>query len=489
MEFAHYFTMNILAGHHYNIQLIKIPLLLLVFGDFSKAAKKDSNLALNKPTRQSTTLNWLQLSNYAVDGNFGSSIYQMGARCAQTGGDKTNPWAWWLVDLRKVYTVGSYSFTSRSDANHWYNTNFAVEVSIKDPTTLDGFPARTKASECLVKNTTNPWTIAKFTMQCKKPVRGRYVRVVKYPHKGKLVICEFEVFETAKGVREASTDRINLALVKPTSIDGTSFQTSPSKITKHSQYMAVDGKVDGYMGSAGICYYTFRQVDPRVSPLIPFIVDLEDTYVIDTIFITNCLDHQYRHLQNFSVEVSMQVPPNAQGNPNDSNIQVCFRQIEPVPIGYMVEYKCNQPIAGRYVRLVKFIQSPSKICLCEFQVYGEPFYASSQSTELPTSSTNSLINFGSTQPRNVSVLDADKALTQIWCYVFIKSSGASALELNSIRRKLSHCARSRLGVNINTNSKKYVLTDTQLGECYFVDSVEETKSLPFLDWVIYKLEY
>lgn len=472
-------------GHYCNITVMKIIRLLFVFYviNFSKAANIDLNLALNQKTKQSANDNFGYKSMYAADGDFATAIGS-GARCAQPcGSGSTIPWHWWQVDLQGTYTVGSFSFTCQSDGHHWQNKNFAVEVSTDDPTTLYGFPARTNASECLVKRGTIRWSISRFTMQCKKPVQGRYVRVVKYPGSGKLVICEFEVFEIVKGVRVASTDRKNLALTKPTSIDGITFQASPSvSPEKRSQFMAVDGTVDGYGGGLGLCY-----VSQLVDPLFPFLVDLEDTYLIDTIFITNVLEYEEK-LQNISVEVSMQVPA-----PNDSNIQVCFKQLETLPIGYIVEYKCNQPIVGRYVRLVRFSQSLRVFVLCELQVYGEPLINSTQSTKSITSSTNSPTNLTSTQLSKTSTgvgleLDLDVARIQIWRFDFIKSnySTASFLKDTSVFRMLSHCARNglRMGINSKISPMKYILTNVRSWECCYRNSLEEI----VLHWVVYKIE-
>lgn len=78
---------------------------------------------------------------------------------------------------------------------------------------------------------------------------------------------------------------------------------------------------------------------------------------------------------NFTIEVTMQVPSNVTGYPDysdDADAKICHKQMEPVPMGYTVEYKCKERLIGRYVCLVK-LMSKETVSICELEVYGQPF--------------------------------------------------------------------------------------------------------------------
>lgn len=122
---------------------------------------------------------------------------------------------------------------------------------------------------------TIPFKIPRFALQCEKPVNGRCVRVVKYPLTSNLMICEFEVYGEVKGVRNPTIDRQNLALNKPTSINGATFHgRPPGKVQPRSPFMAVDGNRDGYSSALVKCFCTDKAAD-----IFMFLVDLGDVYI------------------------------------------------------------------------------------------------------------------------------------------------------------------------------------------------------------------
>lgn len=431
----------------------------LILNFFTETGSEDINLALRKPTKQSSTHYYFK-SKYAVDGDFGNNIYRENALCAQTkGSTNDSPWLWWMVDLQKIYTVGSFSYTCRIDADHYQNKMIAVEVSTVDPTTLNGFPGRTNASECLVRNETLAHKIPRFTLQCEKPVKGRYVRVVKYKlGSTKLTICEFEIFEKVKGVRQPTTNRKNVALNKPTSTDGKTFHTrKPGEQQGASPVMAVDGNRDGYSGSQGNCFSSGKS-----EPFAIFLIDLLDVYIVDTIFITNNI-FKPENLKNFTVEVSMLVPTTTITEYSDDySAQVCHRQIETVPFGYTVCYKCKQPIIGRYVRLVKFIEETSVLNLCELEVYGTRYVKP--------------------QPPNGCTISPTR-----WRLDFVKSQGHVPNPIRVSDQILTNaCIRERVMEGVDS-STLFIQMDLLRKTCLFLNNVNEGENFASSYWVIYKL--
>ena len=70
------------------------------------------NLALNKPTNQSST-NHSYASSYAVDGLFNTNALSA-PYCAVTSDPAGGP-NWWMVDLQQVITIGYVVLTNRAD--------------------------------------------------------------------------------------------------------------------------------------------------------------------------------------------------------------------------------------------------------------------------------------------------------------------------------------------------------------------------------------
>ena len=70
------------------------------------------NLALKKPTTQSTTSDFYY-SSYAVDGLFNTNALS-GPYCAVTSDPAGGP-NWWMVDLQQIITIGYVVLTNRAD--------------------------------------------------------------------------------------------------------------------------------------------------------------------------------------------------------------------------------------------------------------------------------------------------------------------------------------------------------------------------------------
>lgn len=68
-----------------------------------------SDLALRKPTNQSSTFENLYTAEFAVDGNYGTDITV--EKCTHTDTNDMNPW--WMVDLQTVYSITSIRIVNR----------------------------------------------------------------------------------------------------------------------------------------------------------------------------------------------------------------------------------------------------------------------------------------------------------------------------------------------------------------------------------------
>ena len=87
-------------------------------------AAKFENVALNRPTEQSSTLGqYYGKSAHAVDGNSNNRIY--GASCTRTN-NEANPW--WRVDLEQERNVFEVKVVNRGDCCGSYLTGFQVRI-------------------------------------------------------------------------------------------------------------------------------------------------------------------------------------------------------------------------------------------------------------------------------------------------------------------------------------------------------------------------
>jgi len=72
------------------------------------------NVALGKPTSQFPVAWFHSFADNAVDGHIGSDVEE--GRCAHPSIDNNNP-AWWMVDLKDVYTIIGIRIFNRNRSN------------------------------------------------------------------------------------------------------------------------------------------------------------------------------------------------------------------------------------------------------------------------------------------------------------------------------------------------------------------------------------
>nr|XP_034317027.1 fucolectin-like [Crassostrea gigas] len=145
-----------------------------------------SNLALNKPAKQSSRFTGegvTYYANLAVDGNNGTDLRV--DKCSHTASGDTNPW--WRVDLMAIYTITSVRIFNRGldkdgkdVSDRLRNVTVTVGLTESDVNTPCGFFA-------------GPGTLSQLVViDCPTLPQGRFVKIsiiTEY-----LTLCEVEVF-------------------------------------------------------------------------------------------------------------------------------------------------------------------------------------------------------------------------------------------------------------------------------------------------------
>lgn len=165
---------------------------LLIIKDFTNLAAsaprlsamtcgaKFENVALNRPTEQSSTLGqYYGKSAHAVDGNSNNRIY--GASCTRTN-NEANPW--WRVDLEQERNVFEVKVVNRGDCCGSYLTGFQVRI---------GNSMANNGNDNSLCDENIPITTGETKrVICKEPIKGRYVNI-RIPAQRTLTLCEVEV--------------------------------------------------------------------------------------------------------------------------------------------------------------------------------------------------------------------------------------------------------------------------------------------------------
>ncbi|XP_067650981.1 uncharacterized protein [Haliotis asinina] len=303
------------------------------------------NIALNKPTKQSSDYRPSMTSDRAVDGNHNTNIVR---DCAHVAVYNEPSLDWWQVDLRQTFLVQTVSITNRGDACNDRLTNFTVEVHTSDPTISNnsGLQLCYWHEDTVGKGLTVDLTCAVNTI-------GRYVRIVKYSSGHRpLTLCEVEVRGTPLHRTCEGMNLPNIALHKPTK------QNSNDDWSKSSD-RAVDGN---HNTNAEV-----RNVELNNKTSMDWWqVDLRQTFLVQIVSITNRWECCHDRLTNFTVEVHTSDPMTS----NNSGIQLCYWHKDTVGRGLTVDLPCAVNTIGRYVRIVKYSRGNKPLTLCEVDVKG-----------------------------------------------------------------------------------------------------------------------
>ncbi|KAK7878044.1 hypothetical protein WMY93_031294 [Mugilogobius chulae] len=287
------------------------------------------NLALRGKASQRDTYGD-DVASRAIDGNRDSNWAHKS--CAITA-STTN--AWWRVDLQNSYMVTSIIITNRGDC--------CAER-------LDG--AQIRVGNSLDNNGNNNPVVAtvshipagvsqNFTLP--EPVEGRYVNVF-LPGSGDkyLQLCEVEVYGKPKPTE------VNLAL--------------RGKATQRDTYgddvasRAIDGNRDSNWAHKS-CAITASTTNAW------WRVDLQNSYMVTSIIITNRGDCCAERLDGAQIRVGNSLDNNGNNNP-------VVATVSHIPAGVSQSFTLPEPVEGRYVNVFLPGSGDKYLQLCEVEVYG-----------------------------------------------------------------------------------------------------------------------
>jgi len=158
------------------------------------------NLALRKPTYQSTTYNQAMIpqcssSSNAVDGNRDPDLFH--CSCSHTNAsspDSPNP-SWWAVDLQALTSVARVIITNRADCCEERLRDFDIGLTDIDPTDKSPDLLTVTERSIIAHYDGFPPGGVPTTIDCDNTASGRYLFVlmtsIDY-----LSICEMEVYAT-----------------------------------------------------------------------------------------------------------------------------------------------------------------------------------------------------------------------------------------------------------------------------------------------------
>lgn len=264
------------------------------------------NVALHKPVRFSSTLEWY-MGDYAVDGENKKTDINF---CFHSGPYDASPW--WSVDLLGYHDVHAVTITNRGDCCGDRLGDFSIHVY-----------AATHVWELCHREPSPMSSGATKTFPCSNPIRGKSVRISKrtlYLH-----FCEVEVLAP-------KPDLVNIAVHKP------------ARQSSTYSHAIADRAVDGNHANAyayGSCSHTaVGQNNPW------WYVDLGARYHIHAVVITNRGDGASR-LTNFQVNVYATNPEDT----GSSRPQRCSYYSGVFPSGESQTLTCTSPLHGRFVQI------------------------------------------------------------------------------------------------------------------------------------------
>ncbi|XP_064639836.1 uncharacterized protein LOC135495302 [Lineus longissimus] len=298
------------------------------------------NLALGKPCSQSSDGDSLiGLCDRANDGMRLTNLNH--GSCTLTGSKMTE--SWWHVDLLSIYQIKKIVIVNRGDTLSDRLKNFNVIITkIFIPFELSKVPS----TLCFSQHAPlKPGEIK--TIYCPNRPIGRHVTIVKQQGQiaEPLTLCEVEVYGTPS--------ENNLAWRK------TVYQSSDlSEPTKHK---AVDGLTSPSFFD-GSCATTSSSLARQW-----WSVDLDKTYKIDRVVITNRADCCVERLRTYRIIVTSSL------NQRDilaSAYNLCSDKRSSMG-GDLIKVKCKPGARGRFLTIVKDDTLGEPLTLCEVEVYGK----------------------------------------------------------------------------------------------------------------------
>jgi hypothetical protein len=298
-----------------------------------------SDLALNKPASQSSTLPGTPAASVVVDGNTDGSF---GDGSVTATNLENNPW--WEVDLGSSAPISSIAVWNRTDCCGSRLTDYWVFVS-NTPFNNSDTPATLAGNVVFSSHQTtapNPSTFINLP----GGTQGRYVRV-QLTSPGYLSLAEVQVMGTG------STTNSDLALNKPASQSSTLPGTPAPSVV-------VDGITDGSFGDGSVTA-TNLENNPWWE------VDLGASVPISSIVVWNRTDCCGSRLSDYWVFVS-NTPFNNSDTPATLAGNVAFNSHQTTAPNPSTNITMPAGLQGRYVRVQ--LTSPGYLSLAEVQVLG-----------------------------------------------------------------------------------------------------------------------
>ncbi|XP_065051329.1 uncharacterized protein LOC135681005 [Rhopilema esculentum] len=295
------------------------------------------NVALNKPTKQSSTFNG-SVPSIAVDGN-SSNMF-----CSQTG-FQTKPW--WRVELMDTYTIEYVSITSRRDCCWSRLRMLQVKVGYS--------PSHAHNKHCAFHSGSFGQGETKDFF-CSTMARGSYVSI-QLLASGYLSLVEVQVFVIDDLIPTFPSSKLtgNIALQKPAKQSSNFFKCINKAACLGGAQMAVDGNFSSIFRN-GTCTHTKRQHNPW------WMVDLSDRHVVRKISLTNRGDCCSNRLQMVEIRVG--------DNPCSSTSNAMCRYIVgEIGKGVTFEFECKPQRRGRFVFIS--LRGSTSLTLCEVQVFAQ----------------------------------------------------------------------------------------------------------------------
>ncbi|XP_047450612.1 uncharacterized protein LOC125013729 [Mugil cephalus] len=289
------------------------------------------NVALNQIAIQSSQNGSLGAASNAVDGDRNPSL-QNGS-CTLTD-EESDPW--WRVDLQDVYSITAVMITNRDEYENNVNGS---EIWISKSADAND----TRGVRCAVISSIPRGRTLYFSCRA---TEGRYVTVFLPGNEKILSLCEVEVY-FANYTHPLS----NVALKGDA--------TQSSTLSFAAAFKAIDGRRNSYY-SNGFCSHTIEgETDPW------WRVDLQQTFVIRSVKITNRGDCCAERLDGAEIRIGNSLTNNGNTNPRCATISH-------IRAGKTYTFQCDGgSIEGRYVNVIIPGQNKT-LTLCEVEVYGTP---------------------------------------------------------------------------------------------------------------------
>ncbi|XP_026149692.1 uncharacterized protein LOC113122505 isoform X4 [Mastacembelus armatus] len=261
----------------------------------------------------------------AIDGNRASNWVENS--CTHTQNDQ-NPW--WRLDLQKTYKVNTVTITNRKDCcpERLNGAEIRIGKSLDDNGNSN--------PRCAVISSI-PAGISK-TVEC-NGMEGRYVNIVIPGRQEYLTLCEVEV--------TGQLSETNIA--------------RGGKVTQSSLFGpgVPERAIDGNRASNWVensCTHTVNDRNPW------WRLDLQKTYNIDTVTITNRKDCCPERLNGAEIRIGNSLNDDGNSNPRCA-------VISSIPAGISKTFVCNG-MEGRYVNIV-IPGRQEYLTLCEVEVTGQ----------------------------------------------------------------------------------------------------------------------